>query len=719
MSIRRNKRLVALIAASASTFGLIGTTPFAAPHTANPDDLSGNPVAPTAVPLGLSPVPIPASNPQTAAKIELGRRLYFDTRLSGDGTLSCASCHSPTLGWTDRRPTSKGIDGHIGGRNAPSIINAAYHGTQFWDGRAASLEEQALGPIENPIEMGSDLTQVVNRLSENSDYTKRFEEVFGTQVTREGIGKAIAAFERTIISGNSPYDRYEAGDESDLNEAQKRGMELFMDRANCAVCHTPPTFSNGRFYNAGVGMGEEEPDPGRMAVTKRERDFGRFRVPSLREVKETGPYFHDGSAATLEEAVALMAGGGIDNPNLSSMFKVVRLANLTEQDQSDLVEFLKALSGEYPVIEPPQLLGESNKVAPIPVSPDGAPIDPEKDANEFLQRMLASAGSAKGENVTVRFVLDEVSKKIDAGALGKGTEVEAAVRTTIGRTYRAFRMFDAAQPHLVGALDIRKRVLGKSHIDTLASMSNLGRLYWGQGRYAEAEALFSETMEIRRTVLGEDHPDTLDSMARLAAVLRNQRQTPQAEQLFLDAIDRQGRVLGDDHPDTLRTISNFAGLYSTLGGRHFDKAEQLYLETLAGQRRVLGDDHTDTITTKRRLASLYRRQGRYDESEPLYLQALEAQRRVGGGDTWILWILRGQLANIYIKQRRYDEAEPLLLENQADAEGDFRVPAKRRRGTIHHLVDLYEAWGQPVKADTWRAKLNGEQSTAQLGGSQP
>ncbi|MEE9130030.1 MAG: cytochrome c peroxidase [Phycisphaerales bacterium] len=353
MRIHPNQRFVAAV--SVATLGVLGATLLVAAGTGDSGEPNGNPVELAAVPLGRSPLPIPASNPQTAAKIELGRRLYFDTRLSADGTVSCATCHSPTLGWADGRPTSKGIDGQIGGRNAPSIINAAYHRTQFWDGRAASLEEQALGPIENPIEMGSDLTEVVNRLSEDSVYTKRFEEVFGTQVTRDGIGKAIAAFERTIISGNSPYDRYEAGDESALNEAQKRGMEIFMDRANCAVCHTPPTFSNGRFYNAGVGMKEDEPDSGRMAVTKRERDFGRFRVPSLREVKETGPYFHDGSAATLEEAVALMAGGGIDNPNLSSMFKVVGLANLTEQDKSDLVEFLKALSGEYPIVDAPEL----------------------------------------------------------------------------------------------------------------------------------------------------------------------------------------------------------------------------------------------------------------------------------------------------------------------------------------------------------------------------
>lgn len=355
MSIHQNKRLVSLIAISASILGLVVTTLLASSWMADSHDHNGKSVGQTVVPLGLSPVPIPQSNLQTAAKIELGRHLYFDTRLSGDGTVSCATCHNPSLGWTDGRPTSKGIKGQIGHRNAPSIINAAYHRTQFWDGRAASLEEQALGPIENPIEMGSDLTDVVNKLSIDADYSERFKDVFGTQVTRDGIGKAIAAFERTIVSGNSPYDRYEAGDDNALNETQKRGMDIFMDRANCAACHIPPTFSNGRFYNAGVGMDEDKPDPGRKCVTKRQRDYGRFRVPSLRDVEKTGPYFHDGSAKTLEEAVMLMAAGGKDNPNLSSMFKVVRLANLTEQDKKDLVEFLKALSGEYPIIKDPNL----------------------------------------------------------------------------------------------------------------------------------------------------------------------------------------------------------------------------------------------------------------------------------------------------------------------------------------------------------------------------
>ncbi len=299
------------------------------------------------VPLGLPPVPIPEDNPLTAEKIALGKALYFDTRLSKDGTISCATCHDPEMAWTEHRSTSKGIDGQIGGANSPTVINSAYATSQFWDGRAASLEEQALGPIENPIEMGHDLEVLVGQLAKLPQYEEGFQKAFGTGVTKEGIGKAIASFERTVLSGNSAYDRFQAGQKDALTESQKRGLKVFED-AGCATCHRPPLFSNFRFFNAGVGMDKDQPDQGRKSVTGRDRDLGKFRVPTLREAANTGPYFHDGSVETLEEAVALMAGGGRDNPNLSTMLKAVGRKDLTEQDRDDLVEFLKALSGDFP-----------------------------------------------------------------------------------------------------------------------------------------------------------------------------------------------------------------------------------------------------------------------------------------------------------------------------------------------------------------------------------
>jgi len=299
------------------------------------------------VPLGLPPLPVPKDNPITLEKIALGKMLYFDKRCSKDGTISCATCHDPKMAWTEHRATSKGINSQLGGANSPTVINSAYAPAQFWDGRAASLEEQALGPIENPIEMGHQMVALVKQLGQIPEYQEDFRKVFGSGVTKEGIAKAIASFERTILSGNSPYDQFKAGKQDALSEAQKRGLGLFEDR-NCAMCHTPPLFSNYRYYNAGVGMDKDKPDQGRKAVTGKDSDLGKFRVPMLREVANTGPYFHDGSVATLEEAVAMMAGGGKDNPNLSAMLKALRNEKTTDQDRKDLVEFLKALSGEYP-----------------------------------------------------------------------------------------------------------------------------------------------------------------------------------------------------------------------------------------------------------------------------------------------------------------------------------------------------------------------------------
>jgi cytochrome c peroxidase len=305
------------------------------------------------VPIGLPPLPIPDDNPPTPEKIELGKMLYFDKRLSKDGTVSCATCHDPKMAWAESRPTSEGIGKQLGNRNSPTVVNAAYATTQFWDGRAKSLEEQALGPIENPIEMGHNLDAMIADISKLDDYNARFQKVFGTPITKEGIAKAIAAFERTVLSGNSPYDRYKAGDESALTESQKRGLALFED--NCATCHAPPTFSNYRFYNAGVGWGKPSPDEGRKKVTGKDSDLGKFRAPALREAAKTAPYFHDGSEPALEGAVALMASGGKDNPNLSAALKAAREAKLTPENLKDLAAFLESLSGEFSIIDPPKL----------------------------------------------------------------------------------------------------------------------------------------------------------------------------------------------------------------------------------------------------------------------------------------------------------------------------------------------------------------------------
>ena len=325
----------------------------------------------------------------TPEKVELGKMLYFDTRMSKDGTISCATCHDPKMAWAEHEPTSTGIAHQKGARNSPTVINAAYATSQFWDGRAKTLEDQAVGPVENPIEMGHTMTAVVAHLSTIPDYQERFKKVFGTGVTKENFAKAIAAFERTVLSGDSPYDRFVAGDQSAMNDAQRRGWELFRD--NCATCHTQPLFSNYRFFNAGVGSEKPTADEGRKKVTGKDSDLGKFRVPALRNVADTAPYFHDGSAAKLEDAVALMAAGGKNNPKLSEMLKSVREANLGAKEQKDIVAFLGALRASIrsssrrhcrskPALRPLGIAGSTFRVRPSAMRSLFISFDPKKAA---------------------------------------------------------------------------------------------------------------------------------------------------------------------------------------------------------------------------------------------------------------------------------------------------------------------------------------------------
>ncbi len=301
-------------------------------------------------PLGLLPVFWPDDNPYTPAKAELGRLLYFDNRLSSDGTVSCASCHEPSKAFTDGQAVSTGIGGQKGGRSAPTVINRAYSTEQFWDGRARSLEDQAKGPLANPIEMTSerDMTRaheaVVRRIRDIPGYMTRFREVFGdAEITIDHVAKAIATFERTVLSGNSPYDRYKAGDQSAMTPAQIRGMDVFFKKAECDSCHLGFNFTDNSYMNIGIGMDRPNPDLGRFLVTHREEDKGAFKTPTLREIEHTGPYMHDGSLKTLEEVVEHYDKGGTKNPWLNQK---IRPLKLTAQEKSDLVEFLKALSGE-------------------------------------------------------------------------------------------------------------------------------------------------------------------------------------------------------------------------------------------------------------------------------------------------------------------------------------------------------------------------------------
>ena len=319
-------------------------------------------------------------NPLTRAKIELGRQLYFDPRLSVDATVSCASCHNPTEGYSANTKTGVGVRGQLGGRNSPVSFNRILSGPQFWDGRADSLEAQAIGPIQNPIEMGFTHEGVVKRLGEMPVYKKQFEKIFG-EVTIDRVGQAIAAFERVLVTAPSPYDHNEqlqsfaALDPDDIAEDQdlaakyaaakaavaaqpmseeaKRGREIFFsEKGNCTACHVGANLADENYHNIGIGMDKPEPDVGRFAVTKDPADTGAFKTPTVRNVALSAPYMHDGSVATLEEVVEWYDKGGHPNPHLSAK---IRPLKLSAQEKADLVDFMKACTGPTPTVETSRL----------------------------------------------------------------------------------------------------------------------------------------------------------------------------------------------------------------------------------------------------------------------------------------------------------------------------------------------------------------------------
>jgi cytochrome c peroxidase len=316
------------------------------------------PEKPPKPPLGLPALAWPEENLYSKEKAELGWLLYFDKRLSGDLTVSCASCHVPEKAFTDGEAVSIGIKGQKGGRSAPTVINRFYSTLQFWDGRAESLEEQAKGPIANPLEMTLEKEAdkahegSISRLRAVPGYVSRFKKVFESdKFDINQVAKAIATFERTVYSGNAPFDRYQNGDKGAMTEAQIRGMDVFYNKATCDSCHIGFNFTDGSFANIGIGMDKKDPDLGRYIVTGREEERGAFKTPTLREIEHTGPYMHDGRFKTLEEVVDHYDQGGIKNKYLDQRMKPLKL---TKQDKSDLVAFLKALSGEgWQKIKPP------------------------------------------------------------------------------------------------------------------------------------------------------------------------------------------------------------------------------------------------------------------------------------------------------------------------------------------------------------------------------
>jgi cytochrome c peroxidase len=301
--------------------------------------------------------PIPADNPMAPAKIELGKQLYFDKRLSKTGEVSCNSCHNVLGSGTDNAQFSTGIEGKKGGRNSPTVWNAVFHSVQFWDGRAATLEDQAKGPMINPVEMGMENHEaVVKKLSAIPGYKKKFEEVFGANsLNIENVARAIAAYERTLITADSPYDRYLKGNKKALSAKAQKGMNL-VQAIGCTACHMGPNFA-GPAMPAGQGFYQKFPlipgsdyekkyalsdDLGRYQVTKSDADKNMWRIPTWRNVALTAPYFHNGSVKTLDEAVRVMA-------------KTQLGKDLKTQEVEEIVAFLESLTGRMPKQQEPVL----------------------------------------------------------------------------------------------------------------------------------------------------------------------------------------------------------------------------------------------------------------------------------------------------------------------------------------------------------------------------
>jgi cytochrome c peroxidase len=308
------------------------------------------------VPLGLTAVPARADNPLTTGKVELGKLLFFDKRLSADDSVSCASCHDPERGWGDGTAVATGLRGQRGGRNTPSVVNAVHYAAMFWDGRAADLEEQALGPVLNPIEMGMPSKEALARkIAGIEGYRRLFDATFEDGVTPTNIARSIAAFERTLLAGDTPMDRLAAGDQTALGEAARRGKVLFFGKGNCSVCHTGANYTDDDYHNLGIGRSATGfSDAGRESVTGSVDDRGAFRTPSLRDVARTAPYMHDGRYNTLDEVIAFYDAGGIKSGALDPSMKPL---GLTPREKADLVAFLHEglTSRTYPVVPRPQL----------------------------------------------------------------------------------------------------------------------------------------------------------------------------------------------------------------------------------------------------------------------------------------------------------------------------------------------------------------------------
>jgi cytochrome c peroxidase len=359
----RTLALMALGIGSLGSFGCDQNAPTQGAPSATTPKTSASVVAkpaatmPPAPPLPATPQPLPElktpeDNPMTAEKVNLGKQLFFDKRLSKDGSASCETCHLPDKGWADGLPVSTKVGGAKNTRHSPTLWNVGYNEKWYWDGRAETLEKQIDAAWKG--QMGADPAQIAGNIAKVAGYAVQFKTVFNGDPSPDSIVKALAAFVRTLRSGDAPWDKYEKGDKKAVAEDAVRGWELFRNKAGCAACHAPPLFTDNGFHDTGIGFDKPEPDLGRGKITNNAKEEGAFKTPTLRSVTTQPPFFHDGRAATIEEAVDFMLAGGIKdkNKNLDPKLKPVKLSK-TERD--DLLAFIKSLEAPTAKFDRPKL----------------------------------------------------------------------------------------------------------------------------------------------------------------------------------------------------------------------------------------------------------------------------------------------------------------------------------------------------------------------------
>jgi len=294
-------------------------------------------------------VPQPKDNKLSPDRVELGKLLYFDKRLSANGKINCATCHHPKRGWTDLDPVSKAIGAGRGPRNSPTVLNSGYQKRQFWDGRARTLEKQALGPIEADVEMNMPLEVLIPKLNKINGYTKLFKKAYpksNGKITKEYLAKAIASFERTVVSTIAPFDKYAMGNKKAISQDAVNGFEIFTNKAHCVDCHDSFNFTDGSFHNIGLNDGQlQGKELGRYLTKRRAAWYGVFKTPTLRDITKSGPYFHDGSVKTLTEATTICGNGGRYKNNVKNKSTYIIDRNLSNKEISQIVAFLKTLEG--------------------------------------------------------------------------------------------------------------------------------------------------------------------------------------------------------------------------------------------------------------------------------------------------------------------------------------------------------------------------------------